>query len=245
MAAAAALLVVLLAVPGEAKADGVLVSNTGRSADASASVLPDRAQRFTTGSNTGGYTLSSVDVVSGDAEGDDFTVDVYTVDANGFPDTLHASLTSPGSFAAGTLNFTAPSGTMLAADTTYTLLVSVIDGGTVTLDSTPSDAEDSRGAAGWSIADAHDFKNAPDEWKTTGSDSLRIAVNGNSVGGAATAQAITPLDQSHVKSIFPATTGPYKLGDNIQLQVNFSHTIKKLSQKVDELMGRGIRHGLG
>ena len=164
----------------ETEAD-VLISNTGQSGDDSFGSVLDRAQQFTTGSNTGGYNLSSVDVISEDSEGDEFTVDVYTVDADGFPDTLHASLTSPGSFAAGTLNFTAPSGTMLAADTTYTVLIEH-SGTFVRLDTTTSDGEDSGGAAGWSIADAYNWQNSSDEWATTSSgEALRIAIQGTEI----------------------------------------------------------------
>ena len=133
-----------------------LVSNTGQGEDDSAPANSPRAQRFTTGSHTLGYILTSVDIVTEHLEGDSFTLAVYTVNASGYPDTLHASLTAPSSFAAGTLVFTAPSGTTLAANTSYTVVLTPTD--LVRLDSTSADGEDSGGATGWSIADTYDFK---------------------------------------------------------------------------------------
>ena len=120
--AAPALLLAALAVgPAAAQTTVTLVSNTGQTNDAFLDSRVNRkaAQGFTTGSNAASYTLSSIDIVSEDFEGDSFTAAVHTVNASGQPDTLVASLTSPASFAAGTLTFTAPVGTTLAASTGY------------------------------------------------------------------------------------------------------------------------------
>ena len=55
--------VLLLGLPGPAHATTiVLVSNTGQSANATTTtVLNDHAQRFTTGKNTPGYVLTSIE----------------------------------------------------------------------------------------------------------------------------------------------------------------------------------------
>ena len=182
--AAPALLVALaalLALPLQAQAQTTLVSNTGQTAGSSASGTRDRAQAFTTGAHSSGYTLSSVEIISDDIHDDDAAVSVCTVDVNGFPTSTCTALTAPSSFAAGTLEFT---GNMtLAASTTYTVLIATPGGETLSLGSTSSDSEDTGGVTGWSIDDAYDFKNSSDVWGTISSGvAFRIAVKGTVVG---------------------------------------------------------------
>ena len=170
-----------------------LVSNTGQAADESATWPRDRAQRFTTGPNSTGYTLSTIEIISEDTEGDDAAVAVWTVGSDGFPNSLHASLTAPGSFSAGTLVFTAPTNTTLVASTTYTVLVRSPGGQSLTLKTTDSNEEDAGGATGWTISDAYDFKNAGNFWDSTSSnESIRIAVKGVMVSGGEMTGGTTP-----------------------------------------------------
>ena len=145
-----------------------------------------RAQTFTTGSRTGGYTLISIDIVSEDAQGDSFTANITTVDeGTGLPVDRHTTLTAPSSFTAGTLTFTAPAYTVLEPNTTYG--VSIISSSSVTLDTTLSNGEDSGRTSGWSIANtSHLLDNG---WaETTDGESIRIAINGpaNPARGAPT-----------------------------------------------------------
>ena len=182
----AGLLAALAAAPAAAQTTITLVSNSGQADDTTASGTRDRAQRFTTGSNAAGYTLASIEIVSEDPESDDDALAIWTVTASGFPDAVHASLTAPIGFAAGTLVFTAPASTELAANTTYALLIQTPGGETLSLDSTTSNNEDAGGAAGWSIADAYEFKNAGGMWGTTGTgQSFRITVKGAAKTGTA------------------------------------------------------------
>ena len=171
----------LLTLPLQAEAQTTLVSNTGQTSDGTLGDSRDRAQAFTTGANSGGYTLSSVEIISADAEGDDTAVSVCTVDVNGFATSTCTALTAPSSFAAGTLEFT---GNMtLAANTTYTLLLTNPGGETVALGITNSNGEDTGGATGWSIDNAYDIKDTSGVWGTTTSGrSFRIAVKGTVVG---------------------------------------------------------------
>ena len=161
--------------------DGPLVSNTSRPPAATVDMGTfGYAQAFTTGAHAAGYALSSVEVVSQDAEGDGFDVVVYTVDDDGHPNTFRALLTAPDSFAAGTLVFTAPAKTTLRPNTTYALVFSRTFGSTATvsLGSTTSDVEDSGAAAGWSIANNYYFKRSGSTvWEETGTGkSIRIAI---------------------------------------------------------------------
>ena len=178
-----------------------LVSNVGElsTADGTTDERP-HAQLFTTGSNEGGYTLSSIDVVSEDDEGDEFTVSVCTV-TGGNPSSDCTDLTSPSSFAKGTLNFTAPANTVLAKDTTYAVVITpVVPTGEMSaplvgFSRATSDAEDAGAAAGWSIADSYQVDDSG--WGIDGSAyELVIAVKGSAVAGTETPDTDeTPANQ--------------------------------------------------
>ncbi len=113
LAAALAALVLLLAAPApghaQTAADVTYVSNIGQGSDDDDSSSHVRAQTFTTGSRAGGYTVTSVDIGSDDAEGDSFTANLSITDpTSGNPVAKVATLTVPTSFTAGTLTFIAP-----------------------------------------------------------------------------------------------------------------------------------------
>ena len=180
-----------LAVLAARKPTTTFVKNLAQSSDDSVGSSGRIAQAFTTGSHTAGYRLSGIDVDSQDSAGDSFTAAVYTADASGHPDTLVANLTAPGSFAAGVLAFTAPTGTTLTAGTTYAV---VFDPGSnnLTYDATPSDAEDSGASTGWSIADTHVFR-AGASWSNSATGvSIRIAVKGETVPVTNVAPVFSP-----------------------------------------------------
>ena len=133
-----------------------LVSNLGQaalSAGVSATDSQDLAQGFTTGSRSGGYTLGSVelDVTGFTGTASDVTVSIYSESGND-PNTAVHVLTTPASIS-GLTTFTAPSNANLAADTQYYVVITTA-GEDVTLSRTDSTADDSGGAAGWSIQDS-------------------------------------------------------------------------------------------
>ncbi len=158
--------------------DGTLVSNTSQLRPNTVQMQTSNyAQAFTTGANAAGYALSSVKVVSTDAAGDGFTVAVYTVDGDGHPDTPHALLTTPDSFAAGTLVFTALANATLEPNTTYALVFDV-SSSPADVGITLSNDEDSDAAAGWSIANTY-YLTGPTGWEPASSTaSIRIAIEG-------------------------------------------------------------------
>ena len=142
--AAFALAALALGVPGEAEAQDVLfVSNLNQGQDSNSSDTRDRAQRFTTGSNPAGYTLTSVEIKSEDAESDDATVSICTVDESGYPTPSCTPLTAPSSFAAGIVVFSAPNDHSLGANTSYTLVIGSPGEQTLRLDATRSADQDS------------------------------------------------------------------------------------------------------
>ena len=163
--------------PEETEGVVTLVSNLDQPDSDQAGISNNIAQEFTTGSNEGGYILSSVDVVSADSEGDEFTASVCTATSGDVPSSTCTDLTSPDSFARGTLTFTALGNIVLAKDTDY-FVVFNLGSNTVVFDRVGSDSEDAGAAAGWSIGDSyHDFRNG--SWaETSTGKALRIAING-------------------------------------------------------------------
>ena len=156
-----------------------LISNVGQTAAAGAaqvSTSQSQAQGFTTGSDSGGYTLGSVELAVSSFSGaaSDITVSIYS-ESSGNPGTLVHTLTTPASISAAVTTFTAPSGATLAASTTYYVVVSTTGSG-ISLSRTSATAEDTGGVSGWSIADSRRFFGGSG-WNTTTSP-IRMRING-------------------------------------------------------------------
>ena len=144
------------------------------------------AQRFTTGSNAAGYTLSAAAMWIGTlptnaADITNFVAAIYT-DTSNRPGTLKYGLTNPsGNFATtGQKNFSAPSDSTLDAGTKYWLVLmndNATDGYNVTAVSTDS-AEDSNSLAGWSIADQRFQRSSRSGSWTSWASELQIRVSG-------------------------------------------------------------------
>ena len=204
--AAAALLALtgalFLPPTAEAQTATTLVSNTGQGTD----VLDNKrafSQRFTTGSNEEGYTLTGVDVVSASSTG--FTAQVCGVDSDLKPTSTCTDLTAPDPFAVGTMSFTAPTNTVLVKETTYAVVVTALatniadtangetwNGVAQGWGVTYTNGEDAGPAAGWSLSDnGHSLgrSGTPGNWSIDGSE-LRIAIKGSAVeGGTASTDA--------------------------------------------------------
>ena len=169
-----ALAVLALAVPSKAQAE-VLVSNLNQEASASNfnfQIAGDSrysiAQGFTTGTSTGGYTLTSIEVpfenVYTATEIGDLTAGVWGDDGSGNPSTELFALTKPASIVqpmstvvvggeesvtdGSAAVFTAPAGRTLNPSTQYHV---VFAGGTE-VDPWATAVDDETGPSGWSIA---------------------------------------------------------------------------------------------
>ena len=147
----------MLGFPALAHAQTVLVSNTGQSNAGQTSVTPnDHAQGFTTGQNTLGYSLTSIELGVGVASGSGtLTVTVRGDDGSGDPggNTLY-TLNNPANVAAGLRTFTAPAGASLSANTQYFVHMTFAPNGSASYpqwDNTISSLQDSGSAIGWSI----------------------------------------------------------------------------------------------
>ncbi len=185
-----------------------LVSNTGRSTVGhTACVLGsepvielDCAQGFTTGQNTRGYDLSSIQLDTQRAPGSGtLTVTVRAATGSGRPrNAVLYTLTNPSNVGTGLQTFTAPGGARLKRDTQYFVHMTFDGSGTrPRWNLTTDDNEDSGKAIGWSIGD-HRYTRRSDGtggWEGDGgvySTSIQIRVQGNTLAPAAPNLSATP-----------------------------------------------------
>ncbi len=192
---AAAALQLGISAPAQAQ---VLVSNTGQTthghtACVSVSGLLDCAQGFTTGQNTRGYDLSSIQLDTQRAPGSGtLTVTVRAATGSGQPsNTVLYTLNNPTNVGTGVQTFTAPDGTRLNRDTQYFVHITFSGSGTrPRWNLTANDNEDSGKAIGWSIGN-HRYTRQSGEtgsWQGGGgvySTSIQIRVKGNTLAPAA------------------------------------------------------------
>ena len=157
--------VLLWSAPAQAQTVTVVIKNTGQSSDTVGHSIhgsnSQRAQQFTTGSNSAGYTLSSIgigftSIADTATAGANLTVTLNEVSSDSNPSaSAECTLTDPATFTANAVNtFTAPATCpMLVASTSYFVVVNHSGSATdaIQLDSTSSGNEDTGGADGWSI----------------------------------------------------------------------------------------------
>ena len=185
LAALALAAAMLLVFPAPAHAQSVLVSNTGQSNAGQTSVNPnDHAQGFTTGQNTRGYSLTSIELGVGAAPGSGtLTVTVRGDDGSDDPggNTLY-TLNNPANVAAGLRTFTAPAGASLSANTQYFVQMVFAPNGSASYpqwDNTTSTLQDSGSAIGWSIRNERHLRTPGSTgWGSTNFTVLQIRVNG-------------------------------------------------------------------
>ena len=175
----------MLGFPAPAHAQTVLVSNTGQSNAGQTPVNPsDHAQGFTTGQNTLGYSLTSIELGIGVASGSGtLTVTVRGDDGSGDPggNTLY-TLNNPANVAVGLRTFTAPAGASLSANTQYFVQMVFAPNGSASYpqwDNTTSTLQDSASAIGWSIRnERHARTPGSTGWSSINFTVLQIRVNG-------------------------------------------------------------------
>ena len=183
---------------------GALVSNIGQTASGSAasvSTSQSQGQGFTTGANSGGYTLGSVelDVSTFSGTASDITVSIYSESSDN-PETLVHTLTTPASISLEVTTFTAPSGAMLDASTTYYVVITTTSSG-ISLSRTNATAEDTGGASGWSIADDRRFGQSG-TWNTA-SVPIRMRINGPPAATDATLSGLALNDGTSDLTLTP------------------------------------------
>ena len=196
----------------------VLVSNVGQTATDTLGAGSNfvLAQGFTTGASALGYTLSSIEVRLENGSTTDAVTDIPTVkvvqgQATGTEiATLDGGSASISANATVNRTYTAPLNTILAASTTYYV---VIEGGSADLEvsGTTSDSEDGGGATGWSIADNGFFRFAVSIgiFTNTSQYSFMIRVNGSA------RNAPVFDDETLSRSIAENTAADSNVGDPI------------------------------
>ena len=119
------------------------MSNLGQTAAGVSGDLStdDHAQAFTAGT-TASFDFTEVEVLFSTPPSSTATVTAIITDGLGSSDTTVATLTNPTDWSSNAV-FGIPSGTTLAKDTTYYLIIEATDG---QLQLTTSDAEDSGGS---------------------------------------------------------------------------------------------------
>ena len=136
---------------------GALVSNIGQTDDSTGDLSAfDQAQAFTTGTNSGGYTLESVEIhlTNTSPPFPTHTVSIWT-DSSGSPGSSLVTLTNPASVVDSVNTYTT-TGVRLAANTTYFIVVDSSPGANDFgfIRNTSSDSEDAGAASGWSIGNS-------------------------------------------------------------------------------------------
>ena len=205
---------VVLALPLPAQAQAkILVSNVGQSAQGHGSLVShDHAQAFTTGSNSAGYTLTSVEIymLSTNENATAFTVSVHS-NSSGAPGASLGTLSNPASLSRDGVYAFTTRGIALAAATTYFVVierVSAIGSSQLSVRNTTSDAQDPGRASGWSIGDGSLYR----DWDSSGSwtsfnDSRQIRVKGYNpkVGNASISIADTSAAENAGYLLFEVT----------------------------------------
>ena len=188
-----------------AQAD-VLVKNLNQSADTLITVgkhdtFPTirntQTIRFETGSNAGGYTLTSVKAVLDSAQSaDGVQVSIYSA-SGGDPDTSLYVLTNPTSLSDGTRTFTALANAVLEKDMQYFVVFEATDSSrNYKISATDSDTVDSM-ATDWSMNTERHFKENDGAWSTH-SQVPRIQIDGTAriVSTDATLSALALADNN-------------------------------------------------
>ena len=177
----AALLLACAATLGaDAASAAVLIENNGQTTSSNKHDLADHdvAQAFTTGNTGDTYELDSIQVRFNTVPSATATVTAIVADGRDTGSTV-IELTNPGSWTVFT-KFTAPDDTILAANTTYHL---IIDGSEGELVITAGNGENTGGATGWSIGNSRYRRSMTTDngvggtWASS-ADALKIRVEG-------------------------------------------------------------------
>ncbi len=167
------------AAPAQAQSS-TLVSNVGQTTFTPTITIGTNpvAQKFTTGTNTGGYTLASLDIEFAVAVGTpaNLRAELWSATSGGAPDSKLASLTVPSTVGVGAVAFNAPSNTSLDASTSYFMVVYRSGDTTGSLRTTRTNNEDTGSASGWSIGDTRHGRSGT-TWSTNTVE-LKIRVKG-------------------------------------------------------------------
>ena len=164
----------------------LLVSNTGQSASATATITQQYAMGFRLGKHGQGYEISSVSIELAEAP-PDLTVSLWSSshpghDHSGAAQRKLFDFTNPPSFKVGLNQFTAPAGAFAYPNVDYYIALSNF-GSSLSIKETTSDAEDAGGEMGAILFDSARVRalNKTGRWTSSWSRGsvLRLAVEGS------------------------------------------------------------------
>ncbi len=161
-----------------------IVSNLGESNnnDGGVNSTAWNAASFTTGSNAGGYTLTSATMLFGAATGSPSNFEARIFDNNsGEPGNILGSLSGSSPSTAGTHDFTT-SGINLTANTTY-FLVSTAEGASGNgFENRFTSSTSETSSDGWAIGDAFIFSNDQGTtWHNLGAEVMMFSISATPV----------------------------------------------------------------
>ena len=183
----------------EPPTETTLVSNTGQTVNTSGS-SHFQAQSFETGANTGGYTITEVQISLRTVTSGNTTLVKIREDDSGEPGTLVATLMNPATLTASALNtFTAPANTTLDASKTYWITVSEGISNRVTFAST--DGDDETGETGWTIGNGRLWRSSESGNWVTATVSLVIAIKGT-VDTATVSDTTVSISADRTSAVF-------------------------------------------
>ena len=186
-------------------AEIVLVSNTGQLDQGGTPVgAYDHAQGFTTGKNTLGYVLTSIELRVDTAPANGTLTVSVRAEASGSPGSTDLyQLNNPSNLGIGLRKFTAPTNSSLSANTQYFVHMTFAPSGSATQPQwglTGRTQEDSGAYDGWSIANERRSRvtGLNVDWSTTSNARIQIKVNGENNPPAAPANLTAAVGDGQV-----------------------------------------------
>ena len=191
-----------------AAAGTTFISNSAQEATRASSAT--RATAFTTGGNSGGYELSSVDIYTADLSGTVTPVVEIYEDDEGIPGELHATLINPATVTDDSVNtFNAQPNTTLNASTIYWLVSSnsaTTNGQGFRVRLLTHATANPGAPMGWSIGNAVWKSVITDSWSGTG-NRIKFTVKGTAAG--------TITITNYAPTGAPTITGTARVGQTL------------------------------
>ena len=187
----------------------------------------DHAQKFTTGADTAGYTVTSIDVLLRDVHSNSNFPTVSIRSGASPPGTEVATLQTPMSGASGgdkPYRYTAPANLALAANTSYWV---VLTGGSSSIvRMTGWTIIDAGSAAGWSIESKTYRSNIqyPRWSQGPNSSATSLRINGMTTGNQQAAEPPTVTDTPAVSGA--GEDGQWGPGETVEVSLTFSEAVR-------------------
>ncbi len=201
---------------GDARAQSLLVGNIGQATSTTVTIASPNGyeQAFTTGANSGGYTVSLVRFRLRGAGSGTNTPRVSIRNAGGTELFVLTNRLMNYAMSSFTFHeFDAPTGSSLDANTTYYVVVSVT-AGSFEFSRTTSTGLSADSAAGWAIGDANSLVGMT---STADTNRLKLAIAGSEKGAGPSVDSIAFNSAG--------TDGAFKTGDAVTATVTFSESV--------------------